>query len=356
MTGYVFLGGGRARLQELPVPGLRPGEALVKVRVTSVCATDLKIVDGRVPAPPGTVLGHELVGEIVDLAEGVEGYRVGQRVLVMADTPCGQCEQCLSNVDGRGCHAGGSIGGFHLGLLRHGTHAEYVAVPFAQANLAPIPEGVPDEQAVVLACNGSAGFGGVEASGLRVGDVVAIVGQGPVGLAATIAARLRGAGYIIAIDLLPWRLALARDFGADAVLNSEDGDVVEGVRRLTGGWMADVAVEAVGTPDTFVTALRLVRPGGVLSSVGNYGMSGSLLLPLDGGAFLGGIGDKRIVTTASPGGKDRARRLLALLAHRRVDLSPFVTHRLGLGEMDAAYDLMRGRRERVVKVAVRPGR
>jgi threonine dehydrogenase-like Zn-dependent dehydrogenase len=353
MKGYVFAGGGRAELREVPVPALGYGEALVRMRLASICATDLKIIDGRLPAAAGTVLGHELVGEIVDLAEGVEGYTIGQRVLVPGDTPCGQCYECLGNPNGRGCHANGTIAAFHFAVLRDGAHAEYVAVPYAQANLTPIPDEVTDEQAVVMACGGSTGFGGVESSDLRMGDTVAIVGQGPVGLAATVAARLRGAGYVIAIDVVPWRLEMSRRMGADVALDAAQLDIVEEVRRITGGWMADVAIEAVGTPDTFLTALRLTRPAGVLSSIGNYGMQGSLTLPLDAGAFMGGIGEKKIITTTAPGGKERGRRLLHMIAHGKFDLSPLVTHWFDLDEIDAAYDVFRARRERVFKVAIR---
>ena len=353
MRGYVFVGDNRAELRRLPIPTIGHGEALVRMRLASICATDLKIVDGRLPGRPGTVLGHEMIGEIVVLGPGVAGYEVGQRVYVPGDTPCGQCYECLGNPNGRGCHTDGTIAAFHFAMLRDGAHAEYVAVPYAQANLAPIPEEVTDEQAVVMTCGGSTGFAGIEASELRMGDTVAIVGQGPVGLAATVAARLRGAGYVIAVDVLAWRLEMSRRMGADAALNAREVDVVEEVRCLTGGWMADVAVEAVGTPDTFLTALRLTRPAGVLSSIGNYGMRGTLTLPLDAGAFMGGIGEKKIITTTSPGGKDRARRLMHMIAHGKFDLSPLVTHSFHLDEISAAYEVFRDRREEVFKVVIR---
>jgi threonine dehydrogenase-like Zn-dependent dehydrogenase len=354
MRGYVFAGEGRAEMREIPLPRITYGEALVRMRLASICATDLKIIDGRLPARPGTVLGHELVGEIVDLADDVKGYDIGQRVFVTADTPCGQCYDCLGNPNGRGCHADGTIAAFHFAVLRDGAHAEHVVVPYAQGNLTPIPDAVTDEQAVVMACGGSTGFGGIESSELRMGDTVAIVGQGPVGLAATVAARLRGAGYVITVDVLPWRLEMSRRLGADVALDATRVDVVEEVRQLTAGWMADVAVEAVGTPDTFLTALRLTRPAGVLSSIGNYGMRGSLTLPLDAGGFMGGIGEKRIITTTAPGGKERGRRLMHMIAHERFDLSSLVTHRFELDRIAGAYDVFRERRERVFKVAIRP--
>ncbi len=354
MKAYVCAGEGRAELRELPVPEPEYGEAVVRMTLTSICATDLKIIDGRFPVPPGLALGHEVVGEIAEIGAGVDGYEVGQRVLVHADSPCGQCYECLGSANGRGCHAHGSLAAFHFAVLRHGTHAEYVAVPFAQANLAPIPDKVTDEQAVVLACNGSTGFGGVESSEMRMGDTVVIVGQGPVGLSATVASRLRGAGLIIAVDTLDWRLDVARKMGADVVIDATQADVVEEVRRLTDGWMADIAIEAVGAADTFLTALRLTRPAGTLSSIGNYGMQGSLSLPLGLDAFMGGVGEKRIITTTAPGGKERGRRLLHMIAHGKFDLSPLVTHRFSLSEIDSAYELFRSRREQVFKVVISP--
>lgn len=354
MRGYVLAGGGRAELREIPTPGIGHGEALVRMRLASICATDLKIIDGRIPGRAGTVLGHELVGEIVALADDVHGYAPGQRVYVPGDTPCGQCYECLGNPNGRGCHTDGTIAAFHFATMRDGAHADYVAVPYAQANLAPIPDEVTDEQAVVMTCGGSTGFAGIESAELRMGDVAVVVGQGPVGLAATVAARLRGAGYVITVDVIPWRLEMSMRMGADVALNAKEVDVVEEVRRLTGGWMADVAVEAVGTPDTFLTALRLTRPAGVLSSIGNYGMQGALTLPLDVGAFMGGIGEKRIITSTSPGGKERGRRLMQMIAHRKFDLSPLLTHRFALDEIGTAYELFRDRQVPVFKVGIRP--
>lgn len=355
MKGYVYLGEGRTELRELPIPRPGHGEALVRMRLASICATDLKIIDGRFPVEAPRVIGHEFVGELVELGPGVEDYEIGARVLVHVDTPCGTCFECLANPQGRGCHRHGSLAAFHLGVLRDGAHAEYVVVPFAQANLGVIPDGVSDEQAVMLADVGSTGFAGVESSNLRLGDVIVIVGQGPIGLAATAAARVRGAALIVGVDVVPWRLEMSLAMGADVTVDASSQDVIEEVRRLTGGWMADVAVEAVGTPETFETALRLTRPAGVLSSIGNYGISDrSLSLPLDMGAFMGGVGDKSIVSTACPGGKDRSRRLLGLVERGRFDLSPLITHRFSLDEIDEAYEVFRSRRERVFKVAVRP--
>lgn len=354
MLGYVLVQPGRAELTELPVPEPGLGEVVVKVTTASICATDLKIVDGRFPVDAGRVMGHEFVGRISSVGLGVNGFTPGQRVFVHTDTPCGQCFECLSNRNGQGCSTGGSINAFHLGVLRNGAHAEYVAVPFAGANVVHIPDAVSDEQAVMLCDVASTGFSAVEAADTRFGDIVAVIGQGPVGLAATVAARLSGAALVVGIDTSTQRLEFARGFGADVVINSEDHDVVDEVRQLTGGRMADVVVEAVGIPATFATALRLTRPAGVLSSVGNYGMFGELSVPLDVEAFMGGVGNKRIVSSTSPGGKDRARRLLSMVEHGKFDLSPFVTHAFPLSEIEAAYELFGAKKDNVFKVAVNP--
>jgi alcohol dehydrogenase len=354
MTGYVLAEKDRAELREVPVPSPGMGEALVRVTSASICATDLKILDGRFPVDFGRVMGHEFIGEVVELGPGVEGYEPGHRVLVHADTPCGQCFECMGNRNGKGCHTRGSLAAFHFGVLRDGAHAEYVSVPFAQGNMAVIPDSVSDDGALMLCDVGSTGFGGVETSGLRMGDTVVIVGQGPVGLSATVAARLRGAGQIITADTIASRLEMSRRMGADIVLDASQVDVVSEVERLSGGWMADVAIEAVGLPNTFKTALAVTRPGGALSSIGNYGMAGSLELPLGPDGFLGGVGEKTIYTTTSPGGKDRGRRLLAMLANGKFDLAPLVTHRFSLDQIGDAYEFFRDNKAEVLKVAIEP--
>jgi threonine dehydrogenase-like Zn-dependent dehydrogenase len=354
MKAFVVHAGGGASLREVPVPVPGHDEALVRVTTASICATDLKILDGRLPVAPGRVLGHELVGEFVEGGPGSTGFEPGQRVFVPTNTPCGRCSECLGVANGLGCRADGSINGFQFGVLRDGGHAQYSVVPYASANLVPIPEGVSDEQAVMCCCVGTTGFGGVERSDLRLGDAVAIVGQGPVGMSATVAARLRGAALVVVVDGIAARRELALRMGADVALDPA-ADVVEEVARRTDGRMADVAIEAVGIQPTFELALRLTRPGGTLSSIGNYGVSDACLeLPLDVGAFMGGIGDKRIVTTSAPGGKDRARRMLALVASGRFDPGPYVTHTFPLDEIETALELFRTKAEGVFKVAIKP--
>ena len=222
-------------------------------------------------------------------------------------------------------------------------------MPSAQANLAKIPDQVTDEQAVLLADIASTGIAGAEAAPVRIGDAVAVFAQGPIGLCATAGAKVMGASLIIGVDNDDNRLAMARRVGADVVLDYCAVDVVAEVRRLTGGGV-DVAIEALGAQQTFENALRCLRPGGTLSSLGVY--SGKLQMPYD--AFAAGLGDHRIVTTLCPGGKERMRRLLSLVQSGRFDPTPLITHRLSLDQITQGYQLFGERSDGVLKVAIKP--
>jgi threonine dehydrogenase-like Zn-dependent dehydrogenase len=316
-----------------------------------VCGTDLHILRGEHRVRAGLVLGHEPVGVIAELGPGVSGYAVGDRVLVGAITPCGQCRGCLSGHLSQCGHGDGyeALGGWRIGNTIDGAQAEYLRVPNAQANLARIPGALSDEQVLLLADIASTGISGAEAGCVRPGDAVAVFAQGPIGLCATAGARLMGAATIIAVDGDDARLAMARQMGADVVLDYRALDVVAEIRRLTGGGV-DVAIEALGTPETFESCLRALRPGGTLSSLGVY--SGKIGLPAD--AFAAGLGDHRIVTTLCPGGKERMRRLMALVERGRLDLTPLLTHRFPLERIGDAYELFGTRRDGVLKVAITP--
>ena len=321
MKAAIFTGPGRIELGEKPVPRAGPGEAVVKVTLTTICGTDIHILKGEYPVAPGLTIGHEPVGTIAELGAGVDGYALGQRVVVGAITPCGQCHPCL---EGHQSQCGGhAIGGWRFGNTIDGCQAEYVRVPFAMANLAPVPDGLSDEQVLMCPDIMSTGFGGAENGAIRIGDTVAVFAQGPIGLCATAGARLRGASRIIAVDTVPERLEMARRLGADHLVDYRKTDPVEAILELTGGQGADVTIEALGTQQTFESCLRALRPGGTLSSLGVY--SGKLNLPVD--AFAAGLGDHKLVTTLCPGGKHRMRRLIDMVASGRVDLRPLVTHR-----------------------------
>jgi threonine dehydrogenase-like Zn-dependent dehydrogenase len=272
-------------------------------------------------------------------------------VLVGAITPCGQCHGCLSGHLSQCGHGDGyeALGGWRFGNTINGSQAEYLLVPYAQANLTKIPDGVSDEQVVLLADIASTGFSGAESGGVKIGDSVVVFAQGPIGLCATAGARLMGASLVIGVDGDDSRISMARRMGADVVIDYRSQDVVAEVKRLAGGGV-DVAIEALGTQQTFESALRCLRPGGTLSSLGVY--SGTLQVP--GDAFAAGLGDTRIVTTLCPGGKERMRRLIEVVRQGREDLTPLLTHSYSLDNIGEAYDLFGSRRDGVLKVAVRP--
>jgi threonine dehydrogenase-like Zn-dependent dehydrogenase len=345
MKGLVFRGPNDIAIETLPIPKPSFGEAVIRVTLTTICGTDLHIVKGEYPVRPGLVLGHEPVGIIHELGPGVIGYAVGERVLVGAITPCGQCQFCLG---GHWSQCGGPLGGWKMGNTLNGAQAEYLLVPYAQANLAKIPDGLTDEQVVLLSDIASTGFSASESADLRLGDTVAIFAQGPIGLCATLGAKLKGAGLIIAVESDSKRSKVARQMGADFVLNYQEVDVVSEIKRLTGGMGVDVAIEALGTQQTFESALSTLKPAGTLSSLGVY--SGKLSIPLQ--PFLAGLGDHKIVTTLCPGGKERMRRLMELVTSKRVDLKPLLTHTFPLDDIVKAYTFFEQRSDGVVKVAI----
>jgi len=352
MRAAVFHGVNDVRLEEVPRPQAGPGEAVIRVTMTTICGTDIHIVRGEYAVEPGLIIGHEPVGVIEELGAGVTGYSIGDRVLVGAITPCGQCNACLSGNLSQCGHGSGyeAIGGWRFGNTINGAQAEYLLVPNAQANLAKIPDDVTDEQVVLLADIASTGIGGAESGGVRIGDAVAVFAQGPIGLCAALGAKLMGAAVVIGVDGDDDRIAMARRMGVDVVLDYRKVDVVEEIRRLTGGTGVDVAIESLGTQETFENALRVLRPGGTLSSLGVY--SGKLQMPYD--AFAAGLGDHRIVTTLCPGGKERMRRLIEMVRSGRLDLRPLITHRFELADINEAYKLFGDRRDGVMKVAITP--
>jgi alcohol dehydrogenase len=346
MKAVVFKGKNQLAVEEVarPVPGA--GEAVIRITTTTICGTDVHIVRGEYPVRPGLVLGHEPVGVIDELGEGLEPlYYVGQRVIVGAITPCGQCFYCLN---GSHSQCGGPLGGWRFGNTINGAWAEYLLVPHAKANLAPIPHELTDEQVLLLPDIFSTGLSGAESGHIRVGDTVAVFAQGPIGLCATMGAKLRGAGLIIGIDPSAARLDVAKRFGATVTINPNEIDPVRFVKEVTGGRGADVTIEALGRQETFENALRATRPGGTLSSLGVY--AGKLAMPYE--SFHAGLGDQQIVTTLCPGGKERMRRLMAMVQHGRVDLTPLITHHFALDDIADAFDLFSHQRDGVLKVAL----
>jgi len=351
MRANVFHGPNNIRVEEVLRPKVGVGEAVIRITLTTICGTDLHILRGEYPVKPGLVIGHEPVGVIEELGDGMIGYEIGERVLVGAITPCGQCRACLSAQWAQCGHGEGveAIGGWRFGNTINGAQAEYILVPNAQANLAKIPDELSDEQVVLLADIASTGFSGAESGNVRIGDAVVVFAQGPIGLCSTAGAKLMGASFIIGVDGDPVRMKMSKQMGADVVLDPKQCDVIAEVKRLTNGG-ADVAIEALGIQETFEKCLRCLRPGGTLSSLGVY--SGKLQMPYD--AFAAGIGDYKIVTTLCPGGKERMRRLMSMVQTNRFDPTPLLTHTFSLDQIVEAYDLFGARRDGVLKVAIRP--
>ncbi|HFI2163158.1 TPA: NAD(P)-dependent alcohol dehydrogenase [Pseudomonas aeruginosa] len=361
MKAAVFIQPGRIELVDKPIPDVGPNDALVRITTTTLCGTDVHILKGEYPVAPGLTVGHEPVGIIEKLGSAVVGYREGQRVIAGAICPnfnSYAAQDGVPSQDGSylvesgrcACHGYKATAGWRFGNLIDGTQAEYVLVPDAQANLAPIPDGLSDEQVLMCPDIMSTGFKGAENANIRIGDSVAIFAQGPIGLCATAGARLLGASTIIAIDGNAHRLDIARGMGADVTLNFRECDVIEVILKLTGGRGVDASIEALGTQSTFETALRVLKPGGTLSSLGVY--SEDLTIPLS--AFAAGLGDHRINTALCPGGKERMRRLLNIVASGRVNLGPLVSHEYRLDDIVAAYDLFANQRDNVLKVAIKP--
>ncbi len=361
MKAAIFVEPGRIELAEKPIPEVGPNDALMRITTTTVCGTDVHILKGEYPVAKGLTVGHEPVGVIEKLGGAVSGYEEGQRVIAGAICPnfnSYAAQDGVPSQDGSYLIAGGGCGahgykataGWRFGNLIDGTQAEYVLVPDAEANLAPIPDGLTDEEVLMCPDIMSTGFKGAENANIRIGDTVVIFAQGPIGLCATAGAKLLGATTIIAVDGNDHRLGIARKMGADVTLNFKDCDVVDEVMKLTGGRGADASIEALGLQSTFESSLRVLKPGGTLSSLGVY--SEDVKIPLS--AFAAGLGDHKINMALCPGGKERMRRLMNVVASGRLDLGVMVTHHFPLDDIVAAYDLFANQRDGVLKVAIKP--
>ncbi|MFF7236691.1 zinc-dependent alcohol dehydrogenase family protein [Streptomyces collinus] len=328
MKGFVFHGPGQASWQDVPDPAVEePTDAIVKVDAVTICGTDLHILKGDVPeVRPGTVLGHEAVGEIVEVGSDVRTVRPGDRVLLSCITACGRCRFCRDGSYGQ-CRGGG---GWILGHLVDGTQAEYVRVPYADLSVHPLPAAVPSEEAVLFADIFPTSYEvGVLNGHVRPGDTVAIVGAGPIGLAAIATARLFSPERIIAVDLAPARLEAAHRLGADAVADVHEAPGL--VDDLTGGLGADVVIEAVGLPESFELCTRMVRPGGHVANVGVHGKPAML--------HLEDLWIKNVTITTGLVDTYSTPTLLRMAAAGRLPTGQLVTHTFPLHQMEEAYDV-----------------
>jgi len=361
MKAAVFVEKNRIELADKPIPAVGPNDALIRITTTTICGTDVHILKGEYPVAKGLTVGHEPVGVIEKLGSAVAGYQEGQRVIAGAICPnfnSYAAQDGFPSQDGSylvpqglcGCHGYKATAGWRFGNLIDGTQAEYVLVPDAQANLAPIPDGLTDEQVLMCPDIMSTGFKGAENANIKLGDTVVVFAQGPIGLCATAGARLLGATTVIGVDGNDHRLGIARKLGADVTLNFKQCDVVDEVMKLTGGRGADASIEALGTQATFEQSLKVLKPGGTLSSLGVY--SDDLKIPM--AHFAAGLGDHTIRSALCPGGKERMRRLMNVIQANRLDLGLMVTHHYKLDDIVAAYDLFAHQRDGVLKIAVKP--
>lgn len=330
MKALVYHGPGKKEWESKPDPGIeRPTDAIVRIDTTTICGTDLHILKGDVPTvDEGRTLGHETVGTVVETGEAVENVREGDRVLVSCISACGRCAYCKRGMYSQCLNGGGWI----LGHLVDGVQAEYARVPFADNGLYKVPDGLTDEQVLFLADILPTGFEiGVLNGGVKPGDTVAIVGAGPVGLAAIITAQLYGPGRIIAIDVDASRLERARQFGADVTVNNSSEDPVEKVKEMTDGLGADVVMEAVGVPETFELCMQLVCPGGRVANIGVHGHPATL--------HLEELWIKSITITTGLVDTSSTARLLKLVSEGRLDSTALATHRFELDEIGEAYNV-----------------
>jgi alcohol dehydrogenase len=329
MKALVYHGPGAKSWDDVPDPTLRDStDAIVRVDATTLCGTDLHILKGDVPTvTPGRVLGHEAVGTVVEVGTAVTSVQAGDRVLVSCISACGRCRYCREGHYGQ-CLGGG---GWILGNTIDGTQAELVRVPFADTSTHLLPAGLDDETALMLSDILPTAYEvGVVNGGIKPGDTVAVIGAGPIGLAAVLAARLFSPAHVVAVDLVDSRLEAAKQFGADVTVNPSREDPAEHLAGLTDGLGADVAIEAVGVPSTFESCTRLVRPGGRVANVGVHGAAAAL--------HLEDLWSRNVTITTGLVDTWSTPTLLKLVVSGQLDARRFVTHRFALADVMTAYD------------------
>lgn len=335
MKALVYKGPGQKSWEEVPTPTIQhPTDVIVKMAATTICGTDLHILKGDVPeVKVGRILGHEGIGVITEVGGGVSQLAVGDRVILSCVSSCGRCSNCRQGLYSHCLDPEGIVGiGWIFGYMIDGTQAEYVRVPFAENSVYKVPEGMTDSEGILLSDILPTGFEiGVQYGHVNPGDVVAVIGSGPVGLSAVMTARLYGPSKIIAVDLDKARLARAKDFGATDTVNSGDADWKEQVFALTDGQGVDVAIEAVGVPETFTMATHIVRPGGNVANIGVHGKSVDLA--------LNELWIKNIDISMGLVNTNTLGMLLKLVAEHKLPAEKFVTHEFSFDQILEAYEV-----------------
>ncbi|MGW0507996.1 NAD(P)-dependent alcohol dehydrogenase [Streptomyces olivaceoviridis] len=347
MKAFVLKEIGRVGFMDKPVPKPGPSDAVVRTTSALICTSDSHTVHGGIGPRKDLTLGHEAVGIVHAVGSEVKDFRPGDRVLVGAITPdWGD----LASQNGFPSQSGGPLGGFKFANRKDGVFADCFHVNDADANLARIPDSIGDEMAVYCADMLSTGFVGAEKGNIPIGGTVAVLAQGPVGLMATVGARLRGAGRVIGVESVPSRQKLAREYGADEIVDFTSEDVVERVHELTGGEGVDTAIEALGADITFQTAVKITKPGGTVSNIGYFGEGEFVRIPrVEWGV---GMADQTIATGLCPGGRLRMERLLRVLEAKRVDPTHLTTHTFAFDDMERAFEVADKKLEDVVKVLI----
>jgi threonine dehydrogenase-like Zn-dependent dehydrogenase len=344
MKAFVMKKIGEVGVMEKPIPEPGPNDAIVRTTAALICTSDTHTVAGAIGERKDLTLGHESVGVIYKLGSEVHGFKEGDRVAVNAITPCYQCENCLRGYTSQCTQA---LGGWKFANVKDGAMAEYFHVNNAQANLAPIPSDLSNEKAVYCCDMLSTGFIGAENANIPIGGSVAIFAQGPVGLMATVGARLRGAGLIIGVENMPERKKLAKHFGVDVIVDFKEVDPVKTILELTDGHGVDSAIEALGSEKTFDACVRVTRPGGTISNIGYHGHGDYVPIPrMEWGV---GMSDKVIRTALCPGGSERMKRLMRLIQKGRVDPTPMTTHRFLFEEIEKAFKMMQTKEDGMIK-------
>jgi len=347
MRALCFAEPGKIEVRKKPIPQCGPTDALVKIHAATICGTDVHIWRGEYPVQPGLTIGHEMLGEVVDVGAAVTGLGQGTRVVCGAINPCGNCYSCQSS---RGAQCGNKLlGGWRFGNTLDGCQAEYVLVPNAMGNLAEVPSTLSDEEVLMCCDILSTGISGPERGRVKLGDTVAVFACGPIGFGAIVGARLLGASRIFGVSSNPARLAMAQRMGVTDVVNYKHvSDCAKAIKDMTGGEGVDVAVECLGEQTTFQGCLESLKPGGTLASLGVYHQD--LTIDLLGYGY--GIGDIDIVSALCPGGKDRMRRLMRLIESKRIEAKPIVSHHYRMDEIETAYDVFAHKKDGCLKVAI----
>ena len=351
MLACIRKGAGELAVEEIPIPAIQqPTDVILKVRLAAICGTDLHMMELPIP---GIAMGHEVVGEIEEVGEQVEGYQKGDRVVMSCMLSCGRCANCLQGEPNACLSLAGRV---QHGILLHGCQAQYVRVPFAPNSICKIPDAVSDEQAILAGDIFSTGLGVLERAALRIGDSVAVFALGPLGLCTIIAARTLGAGLIIGVEPKAFRRESAEEMGANIVLNPEEGDVIPEIMRLTNGVGVDIAVEAVGRAATLQGAFKTARIGGTISSLGVYGFATQELpIPLSHGSMIADtFYNRKFVTTLCPSGHFRLERILKLMEHAPLDFSGLWTHFLPLEDALEGYKMAGDPEGSSIKIGLRP--